>query len=92
MKDYSEAIQQQKEFFAKRAKSIGESGILINSFRGLKMGYLKAMIETFGDEFEFEIVSDTVFRMDKKGKTKANDRRIDQVEFLSFFKKGDPSV
>jgi hypothetical protein len=92
MKNYSEAIQQQKEFFAKSKQSIEESGILINSFRGLKMGYLKAMIEAFGDEFEFEMVSDTVFRMDKKGKTQDNEIRINQAEFLSLFKKKDPSV
>lgn len=92
MKDYTAAIQQQRVFFAKRAEEIEEYGLMINAHRGLKMGYLKAMIEAFGDEFDFEMVSDTVFRMDKKGTTEANDRRIDQAEFLSLFKKDTPSA
>jgi hypothetical protein len=92
MKDYSEAINQQKEFFAKRAEEIEKYGLMINAHRGLKMGYLKAMIEAFGDKFEFEMVSDSVFRMDKKGKRRKNSQRIDQAEFLSLFKKKDPSV
>jgi hypothetical protein len=89
MKDYSELIQRQRELFAKRPE---EDSFLINSFRGLKMGYLKAMIEAFGDEFEFEMISDTVFQMDRKGKTEDNEMRINQAEFLSLFKKRDPSV
>jgi hypothetical protein len=91
MKDYSEAIQQQREFFAKRSESM-ENGIIMNCCRGLKMGYLKAMIEAFGNEFEFEMISDTVFRMDKKGKRRKNSSRINQAEFLSLFKKRDSSV
>jgi hypothetical protein len=92
MKDYTEVIQKQKEFFAKRAEEIEEYGITINACRGLKMGYLKAMIEAFGDEFEFEMVSDTVFHMIQKGRSDDNDSRINQVEFLSLFKKDTPSV
>jgi hypothetical protein len=92
MKDYTEAIQKQKEFFSKSKEEIEKYGLIINAFRGLKMGYLKAMIEAFGDEFEFETISDTVFRMDKKGKRRKNDRRINQAEFLSLFKKDTPSV
>jgi hypothetical protein len=92
MKDYTEVMNYYKDFFGKRKEEIEKFGLAINACRGLKMGFLKAMIETFGDEFEFEMVSDTVFRMDKKGKRRKNARRINQAEFLSLFKKEHPSV